>query len=536
MARVFNVISDELARVFGQKPKCDSEGQLFDCDNSTRLSGDLIFDTPSESSTPQSEDYTIVYGSTVHKMNQSEAEDLMKAHPGAKITSPQSPIVPRKGANDPEEHPPPPTGSPELGGFTYRPLKVNQSESDDLAASSSNEVASARNFASSGYPYNSYYPSYNSYSSSYNTYPSTYSSRGGYSTGYPGTYVAPPPQYSTQSYSPNQNMYGGYSGRQFGGMYGSFSGHGYGGGHCCKDDNLIELLALGIAIMALMAAMARRRRKRDVSEQDEWRPPNTFVQEFLDNIHFLAGKGLEEFEDKVDKLAHGQGDENSWIGNLYHKFKGSFMGVEGNTIEQDGLEPPILDDKWGLGDVHTLFSENNSTLTVDNSTVASNVTEHSISKRALEDEDAEFLEETAEDDEFVKSLSGDAKCRTKFWRCVGKVAKGSIHYMQEPGGISGAFQKTMFRMAFHGGFGNVWNALMTIPEARRVKRCLNAQEECMSYEALRMELDAGSEFADEHTNKQRLIVNPELVENQDTSDGSEQYSPEVQASLDNNEI
>ncbi|XP_059097349.1 uncharacterized protein LOC131891730 isoform X2 [Tigriopus californicus] len=319
------------------------------------------------------------------------------------------------------------------------------------------------------------------------------------------------------------------------GHYGQF-GSGHKSKHCCpkvfETEWFLALLAvIGVGtILVGRAIAANLRRKRSFFTFD-W---------CLEGCDFSLSEyvlsGLEEFEDKVDKLAHGQGDENSWIGNLYHKFKGSFMGVEGNTIEQDGLEPPILDDKWGLGDVHTLFSENNSTLTVDNSTVASNVTEHSISKRALEDEDAEFLEETAEDDEFVKSLSGDAKCRTKFWRCVGKVAKGSIHYMQEPGGISGAFQKTMFRMAFHGGFGNVWNALMTIPEARRVKRCLNAQEECMSYEALRMELDAGSEFADEHTNKQRLIVNPELVENQDTSDGSEQYSPEVQASLDNNEI
>ncbi|XP_059097350.1 uncharacterized protein LOC131891730 isoform X3 [Tigriopus californicus] len=331
-------------------------------------------------------------------------------------------------------------------------------------------------------------------------------------------------------------------------MLGSFSSlfGSYSGGYHDKCDNgislgllLTTLLGIGVMFFALFTkiTMGRRKKRSLTSSPAGLEEESDFdVYTLLDKFTDIVNGGLEEFEDKVDKLAHGQGDENSWIGNLYHKFKGSFMGVEGNTIEQDGLEPPILDDKWGLGDVHTLFSENNSTLTVDNSTVASNVTEHSISKRALEDEDAEFLEETAEDDEFVKSLSGDAKCRTKFWRCVGKVAKGSIHYMQEPGGISGAFQKTMFRMAFHGGFGNVWNALMTIPEARRVKRCLNAQEECMSYEALRMELDAGSEFADEHTNKQRLIVNPELVENQDTSDGSEQYSPEVQASLDNNEI
>jgi hypothetical protein len=31
----------------------------------------------------------------------------------------------------------------------------------------------------------------------------------------------------------------------------------------------------------------------------------------------------------------------------------------------------------------------------------------------------------------------------------------------------------MFRMAFHGGFGNVWNALMTIPEVSKQIMDLN---------------------------------------------------------------
>ena len=66
----------------------------------------------------------------------------------------------------------------------------------------------------------------------------------------------------------------------------------------------------------------------------------------------------------------------------------------------------------------------------------------------------------------LRSLVGEAKCKSKFWRCISKVVKGGLHYVDAPGGLSGAFQKTMFRMAFHGGFGNVWNALMTIPEVR----------------------------------------------------------------------
>ncbi len=92
----------------------------------------------------------------------------------------------------------------------------------------------------------------------------------------------------------------------------------------------------------------------------------------------------------------------------------------------------------------------------------------------------------------------------------------------------------MFRMAFHGGFGNVWNALMTIPEARQVrnnvvvnvirqlfsadvakksyspfqvKRCMNKQEACLAYEAIRKEAGGDGE-----NDKPRLIVNPDFVE------------------------
>ena len=65
----------------------------------------------------------------------------------------------------------------------------------------------------------------------------------------------------------------------------------------------------------------------------------------------------------------------------------------------------------------------------------------------------------------------------------------------------------MFRMAFHGGFGNVWSALMTIPEARQVKRCMNKQESCLTYEVIRKEAGGTGE-----NEKPRIIVNPDFVE------------------------
>ncbi len=74
--------------------------------------------------------------------------------------------------------------------------------------------------------------------------------------------------------------------------------------------------------------------------------------------------GLEEFEDKVDKIANGQ-DDDSWIGQLYRQFSSSF-GIDGAEIndsglDKDGLEPPILDETWGLEDIKKLHEPDHGT-------------------------------------------------------------------------------------------------------------------------------------------------------------------------------
>ncbi len=51
--------------------------------------------------------------------------------------------------------------------------------------------------------------------------------------------------------------------------------------------------------------------------------------------------------------------------------------------------------------------------------------------------EAEPLEEDEEDDDpLTAGLTGEAKCKTRFWRCVGKVVKEGSHYLQEPGGVT----------------------------------------------------------------------------------------------------
>ena len=65
----------------------------------------------------------------------------------------------------------------------------------------------------------------------------------------------------------------------------------------------------------------------------------------------LSSPGLEEFEEKIDKIAEGEDDgENSWISKIYNQF--SFFNDGENSLEEndmDGLEPPLLDETWGLG-------------------------------------------------------------------------------------------------------------------------------------------------------------------------------------------
>ena len=124
-------------------------------------------------------------------------------------------------------------------------------------------------------------------------------------------------------------------------------------------------------------------------------------------------------------------------------------------------------------------------------------------------------------------------------------------------------QKTLFKIAFHGGFSNIWKSIMTIPEvtvfirliipfkrccgypmphslwrpsntcyfqARDVKRCMNQHDECISYEILASEAklgqDDGNEIAEEEqraSKKKRMIINNEFVEGLDTSDGAYGY-------------
>merc|ERR1712117_320430 len=272
----------------------------------------------------------------------------------------------------------------------------------------------------------------------------------------------------------------------------------------------------------------RRKRKRNLD---------------LHNVGDHLWSGLEEFEEKIDRIAEGEDDgENSWISKIYNQF--SFFNDGDNSLgenDMDGLEPPLLDETWGLG-VRTGGKDITANTTVEEPgeildlKLEEEVAATKTKREAIEDVD----EEEGSEDEM------EEKCRVDMWRCLSKVIEGGLHYMDKPEGLMGLAKKTMFKVAFHGGFNNVWNGVMTIPEARQIKHCMTEHTECVSYEILRREaqqtLDPNDPMLDmyerqraekkankvveeevEKKKKERLIVNPEFVEALDSGDGSVQY-------------
>ena len=59
---------------------------------------------------------------------------------------------------------------------------------------------------------------------------------------------------------------------------------------------------------------------------------------------------------------------------------------------------------------------------------------------------------------------------------------------------------------------------MSIPEARKIKLCMNENNKCEATEVLKQETETEM--------KDRLLVNPEFMANLDQSDGSQQFDDE----------
>jgi len=236
----------------------------------------------------------------------------------------------------------------------------------------------------------------------------------------------------------------------------------------------------------------------------------------IDYLETLFYHGLEEFEEKIDRISESKGTKDSWLTKIFNQFSQKYE-KDDPLIESDldGIDPPILDETWGLG----ISSDGMS-----NSTIGKTLSLKKSENSTIKDD-----------------------CRIDFWRCISTVIENSLHYLDNPDGYYGLARKTFFKMAFHGSRSNVWNGLMSVPEAREVKKCITYHEECSSYAVIREEAMKSLDPADDdydkfiklhqdtpgkfdkkkeekltnHKNK-RIIVNPEYVQSLDTSDGSKE--------------
>ena len=78
---------------------------------------------------------------------------------------------------------------------------------------------------------------------------------------------------------------------------------------------------------------------------------NFILQSFC--IHyFLIFPGLEDFENKVDKITKGENiDGTSWISQIFNKYGKTIVSMNKEFKTTEGLEPPMLDETWGLENI-----------------------------------------------------------------------------------------------------------------------------------------------------------------------------------------
>ena len=131
--------------------------------------------------------------------------------------------------------------------------------------------------------------------------------------------------------------------------------------------------------------------------------------------------GLEEFEEKIEalekKTEKGE-EEGGWLTTIVREFAKVKQEVEQELdqgqeenidVEQEDLEPPLLDPTWGLG-----YGTNSNR-----------------GKRELLDDHDEKMENTHKD-------GSDAdQCRKKVWRCMSGVLERGVKYVENPLGLLG---------------------------------------------------------------------------------------------------
>ena len=67
---------------------------------------------------------------------------------------------------------------------------------------------------------------------------------------------------------------------------------------------------------------------------------------------------MEDFEGKVDQIKEGGADINidespSWIHDIFNRYS-EYFTLNDTNVEVEDLEPPMLDETWGLKDSNSV--------------------------------------------------------------------------------------------------------------------------------------------------------------------------------------
>jgi len=323
----------------------------------------------------------------------------------------------------------------------------------------------------------------------------------------------PMPSYRSDHYGHSGYDHSGHSGHSGYGHDTGYSSHGYG----YKEEDCpgipVSLLmltlgglgTLGYILYTKITMTERRRKKRNIE---------------IDYMETLLYHGLEEFEEKIDRIAENKESNTSWISKIYKEFSEKYGKDNFENESLDGLEPPILDETWGLGARKSSNFDNTTSNTFKLQEQGYTI---EVQKKRKQN-----------------NLIGESMCKKTIWRCFSSIIEDSLHYMENSEGLIGLAKKTMFKTAFHGSLSNVWKSLMSIPEARKIKKCMNKYQECIAYEIIVRGSISNSDTKDQDLrefinlteenviedhevenkiHRKRLIINPEFVQSLDQSDG-----------------
>merc|ERR1712045_438371 len=157
--------------------------------------------------------------------------------------------------------------------------------------------------------------------------------------------------------------------------------------------------------------------------------------------------------------------------------------------------------------IYNEFNGNNGSENRIDEDLNENVTKPIPKKKIQDQEFAKFAEETFKE---------PGTCQAKIWRCATRVAEGGLEYLDKPEGITGVLKNYLFKIGFQGALGKFWNAVLSIPEARKLKICMAANDKCKALEILQNEVQSEDGTTGENASiNNRLFVNPDFVQELD---------------------